>query len=41
MCMQICMCEQLDIASMGFSVTAKPVFSEHSKIDKKYLNDKW
>ena len=35
MCMQIRMCVQLDAASIGFSVTAKPVLYGHSKIDKK------
>ena len=31
---------QLDAASIGFSHTANPVLSGHSKIDKNDLNDK-
>ena len=37
MCTQI----RMEAASIGFSVTAKPVLSGHLKIDKKYLSDKW
>ena len=33
-CTQIHMCVQLGAASIGFSGTAKPVLSDHSKIDK-------
>ena len=36
-CTQIRMCVQVDAASIGFSVTAKPVLNDHSKIDKKIL----
>ena len=31
------MCLQLDAESIGFSVTAKPVLSDQSKIDKKTI----
>ena len=38
---KIRMCVQLDAASIGFTVTAKPVLSGQSKKTKINLNDKW
>ena len=41
MCTQIRMCVQLDAATIGFPVTAKPVLYGGSKIDIIEINDKW